>query len=156
MSASIRVDAYPGRNFPAQVERVSFLVEEESRQALVELSIPNEELLLRPGMFMRVEVVLEEKPQVLAAPLEALCEREGDRGVFLVNSEETKALFQKVVPGIQEGALVEILEPENLEGTVVVLGHHLLGVRGGDVIISERDVLSDEDSSKKEKSGEDS
>ncbi len=156
MSASIRVDAYPGRNFSARVERVSFLVEEESRQALVELSIPNEELLLRPGMFMRVEVVLEEKPQVLAAPLEALCEREGDRGVFLVNSEETKALFQKVVPGIQEGALVEILEPENLEGTVVVLGHHLLGVRGGDVIISERDVLSDEDSSKKEKSGEDS
>ncbi len=73
-----------------------------------------------------------------------------------MNSEETKALFQKVVPGIQEGVLVEILEPENLEGTVVVLGHHLLGVRGGDVITSERDVLSDEDSSKKEKSGEDS
>ncbi len=141
MSASLRVDAYPERAFPARVERISYLVEEESRQALVELRIPNEELLLRPGMFLRVEIVLEEKPGVLAAPLEALCEREGEKGVFLVNAEGTRADFYKVLPGIQENNLVEILEPSNLEGSVVILGHHLLGSRGGEVLLPEEEFL---------------
>jgi len=141
MMASLTVDAHPERSFPARVERVSYLVEEESRQALVELSIPNEELLLRPGMFMRVEIVLEEKSQALTLPLEALCEREGDRGIFLVNAEGTRAEFQKVLPGIQEGERVEILSPQDIQGRAVILGHHLLGVRGGDVLVAEEGSL---------------
>jgi RND family efflux transporter MFP subunit len=137
ITALLRVDAYPERSFPARVERVSFLVEEQSRQALVELSIPNEELLLRPGMFMKADVVLEEKSQALAAPLEALCEREGERGIFLVDAEGKKAFFQKILPGIQDKGMIEILKPQELEGLAVILGHHLLGAGGGDVLIPE-------------------
>ena len=152
MGASLRVDAYPERSFSARVERVSFLVQEESRQALVELAIPNEGLFLRPGMFMRAEVVLEEKSRALAVPLEALCEREGDRGVFLVDPEGKKAFFQKILPGIQDEGMVEILEPEELEGLVVILGHHLLGVQGGDVLIPEKSSSSREEEKSRETS----
>jgi RND family efflux transporter MFP subunit len=151
MEAFLQVDAYPGRSFPAQVERISFLVQEESRQALVELAVPNEELLLRPGMFMRAEVVLEEKLQALAAPLDALCEREGERGIFLVDSEGKRASFQKILPGIQDEGMAEILEPKELEGLVVTLGHHLLGAGGGDVLIPQTSSPPEDASSSEEK-----
>lgn len=155
MEALLQVDAYPGRSFPAQVERVSFLVQEESRQALVELAVPNEELLLRPGMFMRAEVVLEEKLQALAAPLNALCEREGEQGLFLVDSEGKRAFFHKILPGIQDKGMVEILEPESLEGLAVTLGHHLLGAGGGDVLIPKvPSPVGDASSSEEKKSRE--
>ncbi len=51
--ATLRTDAYPGRMFEGRVARVSPVFQSASRQARIELAVPNSERLLKPGMFVR-------------------------------------------------------------------------------------------------------
>lgn len=134
MDAVLTTDAIPGRSFPCRIARISPVVDEASRQAPVELEVPNPEYRLKPGMFIRVELTLNVHEDALIVPLAALCNREGRDGVFVVDTAEGRADFLPVKTGIRTPRQVEILEPEQITGEVVVLGHHLLGSRGGQVL----------------------
>lgn len=134
MEAILETDAYPGRSFPAQVVRISPLVDEGSRQAPVELAVRNLEYRLKPGMFVRATLTLDEHDQVLVAPHEALTARNGREGVYRVSDAGDRADFVPLTIGIRAANGVEILKPENFSGEVVLLGHHLLGPRGGPVV----------------------
>lgn len=123
--AVVKTDAFPGKEFAGRVVRVAPLLKETSRQARVEIEIPNSEGLLKPGMFVRVMIAFEEHGNTIVVPISALVKREDRQGVFVVDPVEKKARFVPVTPGIVNGNLVEILDP-GLSGSVVTLGHHLL------------------------------
>jgi RND family efflux transporter MFP subunit len=123
--AVVLTDAYRGGTFPATVARIAPLFREASRQARVELEVPNQDGRLKPGMFVRVRVQLDQKDDALVAPLAAVIERAGETGLFAIDRASGTARFVPVTVGIREGEQAEILEP-TLEGEVVTLGHHLL------------------------------
>jgi len=54
--ASITVDAYPGKTFPARVSFIWPQVDRETRRARVRLEIPNPELKLLLGMYVDVRI----------------------------------------------------------------------------------------------------
>lgn len=54
--AVITTDAYPGQRFSGRIVRMAPVLNEASRQARIELDIPNPDRLLRPGMFARIEI----------------------------------------------------------------------------------------------------
>ncbi len=54
--ASITVDAYPGKSFPARVRFIWPQVDRETRRARVRLEIPNPELKLLLGMYVDVKI----------------------------------------------------------------------------------------------------
>ena len=116
-------DAYPGREFPGTVVRVAPLLKETSREARVEVEVPNPERLLKPGMFVRARIEMDRHEAATVVPFSALAR--GQQGVFLVEREDMKARFVSVETGIVTGELAEIVRPP-LEGLVVTLGHHLL------------------------------
>ena len=118
-------DAYPGREFPGTVVRVAPLLKETSRQARVEVEVPNPERLLKPGMFVRAQIELDRHDGATVVPFSALARRNGQQGVFLVEPQDMKARFVPVETGIVTGELAEIIQPP-LGGLVVTLGHHLL------------------------------
>jgi RND family efflux transporter MFP subunit len=122
---TVAADAYPGRTFAGTVARKAPLVKESSRQARVEIEIPNPDRLLVPGMFVRVEIAFAEREQAVVAPVEALARRNGRDGVFLVDPESRTARFVAVDLGAIGPETAEILAPP-LEGLVVTLGQHLL------------------------------
>lgn len=124
-TASVTTDAFPGRDFLGKIIRIAPLLKETSREARVEIEIPNPEGLLKPGMFIRTQIEFEEHANATAVPASALVNREGQEGVFVVDSEQKKARFVAVTVGIRDRELVEILSPA-LSGLVVTLGHHLL------------------------------
>ncbi|MBN2468214.1 MAG: efflux RND transporter periplasmic adaptor subunit [Deltaproteobacteria bacterium] len=124
-TATVTTDAFPGRYFTGEVVRVAPLLRETSRQARVEIKIPNPDGLLKPGMFVRAEIEFAEHDQATVVPLSALAKREGRQGLFIVNSNEKKAHFVPVTLGLTDENRAEILEP-SLSGKVVTLGHHLL------------------------------
>jgi RND family efflux transporter MFP subunit len=117
--ATVTTAAYPDRQFPAEVARIAPRLDEASRQARVELTVDNDERLLRPGMFVTVGIVLERIPQV------ALAEREGRTGVFLADAAGERVRFVPVRTGVVDDGRVQIMEPA-LQGRVVTLGQHLL------------------------------
>lgn len=124
-TAQITTDAYPERVFSGTIVRFAPILREDSRQARVEMEIPNDEGLLAPGMFIRASIEFAEKENVITVPMAAVANRDGKQGVFLVNRVDSIAEFVPVKLGILSGSRVEILEPE-LEGHVVTLGQHLL------------------------------
>ncbi len=117
---------FPDRKFPGKVVRVAPLLKETSRQARVEIDIPNDEVILKPGMFVNTEIEFARREKARLVPFSAVVTRGDRQGVFLADLENKKATFQPIRVGIVEGEKAEVLEPVNLEGYVVTLGQHLL------------------------------
>lgn len=122
----LSTDAYPGREFAAEIVRIAPVFQESTRQAQVELKINNPEQLLKPGMYVRAQVILEEKQQVTIVPENALIKRKNQWGVFSVSAEGTRVVWTPVKVGIRNEERVEVTAPD-LGDRVVVLGQHLLG-----------------------------
>lgn len=121
----IETDAYPGRLFKGTVARIAPRVEESSREALVEISVPNKNYELKPGMFIRTRIVFEERKDATVVSSDATVKRRGKWGVFTIDHQAMVARYVPVTVGIQYGELVEIVSP-SVNGEVVTLGHHLL------------------------------
>jgi len=65
-SVTPTTDAFPGEVFTGTVARVSPVFRQTSRQARVELTIANSQRRLKPGMFVRVEAILDRADMTLS------------------------------------------------------------------------------------------
>jgi len=123
--AMITVDALPRRSFPAEIVRLAPLLREASRQARVEIRVPNPESVLHPGMFARAQVELDREDEAVIVPIAAIVRQNERQGVFIADLEQKTAHFVEVELGITEGEQAQIIAPA-LSGHVVTLGQHLL------------------------------
>lgn len=120
-SVDLYTEAFPRQRFPAQVARIAPIFQESSRQARVELTIPNEEGLLKPGMFIRADVEVDRAEQASIVPESSIVRRAESSGVFMVGPDGASAVWTPVEIGIREGSLVEVIGP-GLNGRVITLG----------------------------------
>lgn len=123
--ASLLTDAYADTTFQGEIVRISPVFRESTRQAQVELRVDNPQLKLKPGMFVRVMVVLKQIQQATIVPEQALAKRADQSGVFLVSEDGTAVRWRPVRIGIRQGSRVQI-SGEDLAGRVVTLGQQLL------------------------------
>jgi RND family efflux transporter MFP subunit len=128
--AQVSGSAFPGREFKGHIVRIAPLLQEASRQARVEIEVDNNERLLKPGMFVNVQIEFARRVGVTVVPYNALAKRGGQQGIFMVDPAGEMARFLPVRVGIVEEGRVEIIEPKELSGRVVVLGHYLLETEG--------------------------
>jgi len=132
---TIETDAFPGKTFSGKVVRIAPILKETSREARVEMAVPNPEGLLKPGMFLRVQIEFAGKKDATVVPIGALTKRDSKQGIFLANPEEMKAHFVPVTLGIVNKTWAEVLHP-TISGLVVTVGQHLLE-EGSTIIIPE-------------------
>jgi RND family efflux transporter MFP subunit len=125
LEAVITTDAFPERVFTGKVTRISPLLKEKSREARAEVEIPNAEQLLKPGMFVRVQIQFQKHENATVVPVGAIVKRNETYGVYIADIKEKKARFVPVSVGIVNGSLAEVVTP-HITGSVVTLGHHLL------------------------------
>jgi RND family efflux transporter MFP subunit len=123
--AIISTDAYPGRTFTGSITRIAPMLKESSRQARLEVEVPNPNLLLKPGMFVRARVEFTRHENATLVPLGALVRRDDKEGIFIADTQNLKARFVPVATGIINGEIVEIAEPQ-ISGLVITMGNHLL------------------------------
>ena len=121
----VTVDAFPSMSFPGRVSRIAPMLQEASRVAQMEVEVRNDSLILKPGMFAGVSVMIASRESAQIVPSEAVVSRGEERGVFVVKGGETVAHYIPVKTGIVTPHLTEILSPR-VEGLVVTLGQHLL------------------------------
>jgi multidrug efflux pump subunit AcrA (membrane-fusion protein) len=119
--------------FSGSVSAVAPFLDERTGQAEAWVEIANPRGELAPGLAVRVQLEFGRLENVMAVPAEALVERRGEQGVFLVDPQAPRVRFVPVRVGAAEGGLVQIVQPE-LQGRVVTLGQHLLE-DGGAVIL---------------------
>jgi membrane fusion protein (multidrug efflux system) len=118
--AELSFDAVPGRSFAGQVALISPYVDAATATFGVRIRVTETGGLLRPGMFARVAIVYERKPDALQIPRTALLDGDGPPKVFVVH--DGKAAERAVSLGLSNGAMIEVVEGLKDGEQVVVVG----------------------------------
>ena len=111
--ASITVDALPDRKVEGKVTRFATALNPSTRTMKTEIDIPNPERLLRPGMYGRVTLVLEERPATLTIPAQALHVDGETTFVYAVSAGTAKKT--EIQTGLNDGITIEVIQ--GLEGS---------------------------------------
>lgn len=125
----IRIDAFKDQVFRGTVEAVDAQIESESHSISLRGSIPNDDLLLRPGLFANISLIIGEKGDTIQID-ESAVDREGEIE-FLWIIEKGKAMRRRVLTGIRENGRIEIIAGIRAGQIVVTAGQLKLsdGVR---------------------------
>jgi RND family efflux transporter MFP subunit len=120
-TANVEVDAFPGEKFKGRVSRIAPVFDPATRTAEIEIEVPNAGFRLKPGMYARVQLTVDQKADALTVPRSAVVAVEGKNGVFVAVKPEAAtpaargnatsgmtARFLPVETGIRDGESVEI------------------------------------------------
>ena len=110
--------AYPGAVFTGQVVSVDSRVDPNTRSVIVRALVPNDDGLLKPGMFLNVHLS-RGTADVLVVPEESLVPEQGDVFVYVV--QDGKASKRKIQTG------------QRAVGTVQVTD----GLQAGEIVVTE-------------------
>jgi membrane fusion protein (multidrug efflux system) len=116
----VGVDAFGQQRFAGEVYAIDPLIDESGRSIVLRAMLPNPDGHLRPGLFARVELVLNERADALQVPEAALVPQGTSQLVFKV--VDGKAALTRVQPGIRRDGMVEIVEGLAAGDIVVTAG----------------------------------
>ncbi|MDD5224552.1 MAG: efflux RND transporter periplasmic adaptor subunit [bacterium] len=124
LSAQIKVDAFPDREFPGRVSMITPVVDPLTRTTRAEIEIPNPGHLLRPGMFARVNLIVNEKKNLMIAPVRAVLKIESKDYAFVIENGIAKRKELKL--GIREEEKVEVISGLSRGEDLVTVGQEML------------------------------
>lgn len=117
-------DAVPGQRFAGEVALIRPAVDASTATFQARIRVADPEGLLRPGMFARVAIVYERKPDALQIPRAALLDGDGPPKVFVVEGD--RAAERTLELGLANGGWVEVLNGLDDGEAVVVVGQAAL------------------------------
>jgi membrane fusion protein (multidrug efflux system) len=130
--ATVEVDAYPGDLFKGRIARVSPVLDPATRTATMEVEIPNRDNRLKPGMYARVLLTIEERKGTTLVPKIAVVDFDGKRGVWIPGGEN-KVEFRETKLGIEDPERIEVLDGVKPGDRIVTEGAGSL--RAGDTVV---------------------
>jgi RND family efflux transporter MFP subunit len=110
--------AYP---YPGAFRAVNNTVNAQSGTILAQAVFPNPEGLLRPGMYTRVRVKTEDRPNTVLVPQSAVQEIQGTRTVFVLDPDNV-AILRTITDGGPYGPYFIVLNGVQPGDRVVVQG----------------------------------
>ena len=125
--ARVHIDALSDEQFDGAVARVAPEVDAGSGTFRVTVMLANDDAHLRPGMFARVDVRIDQHSDALLVPLEAVVTRRDDNSLFVVEGGVVER--RDVTMGYVSDGNVEILNGVAADEWVVTTGHG--GLRNG-------------------------
>lgn len=124
LAARLEMDAFAGKIFTGRIARLNSALDPTSRTLMAEIHVPNGELLLKPGMFARVSLILGEQRDSLLVPEEAVVEEDGKAFVYTV--AEDRAVRRAVSRGWAQNGFVAVAKGIEEGEQIVVAGQHRL------------------------------
>ena len=122
MYANISSDIYPNKKFDSKVKLVHPTIDPLTRSFNVELGINNQNEVLRPGMFVRVNLNVGQTKAILA-PSIAVLKQEGTNNRFVFINENGVAKRIEVEIGKRFDDKIEIISEQLKEGDrLIVVG----------------------------------
>jgi membrane fusion protein (multidrug efflux system) len=120
----VNVDALPGRTFQAEIYAIDPLVDVNGRALQIRARLRNPDLVLRPGLFVRISIRGRTEREIVLVPESAVVPRAGE---FLIYSvEDGKAVESKVALGNRRSGMVEVTSGLMNGATIVTAGHQRL------------------------------
>lgn len=129
-TALVEVAGISGERFAGTVDRINPVAQSGTRTAPVYVRVPNPQQRLRGGMFASVEIVIAERDQALAVPVDAV--REDNQGAYLLVLNNDELVRSAVTTGElwNGGDRVEILS--GLNAGVQYIAAPLPDLKAGD------------------------
>lgn len=117
--ARVTTQAYPGMSFDGEVSWIAPTAQRDGNIACfwVEVEIQNTEGLLRPGMSVDVDFIVERVDASVSLPVEAVRDREGVQVVFVVDNGFVQE--REVNTGASNGGRLEVTRGLEAGETVV-------------------------------------
>jgi len=142
----VHADALPGRAFKGEVTAINSMVDAVTRNVGVQATLENPDHSLRPGMFVKVEVILPEKKKTLVIPGSAVSYAPYGNSVFVIEKKkdpktgkESESLRQAFVRiGEARGDFVSVTE--GLKTGDVVVGTGVFKLRNGMSVVINNDL----------------
>lgn len=132
-TVEIEVGAYLNKKFTGKVVAIDPQIDVNGRSILLQAQIPNADLILRPGLFANVELIIETHENALLVPEQAiqydnLATDGNNTYVFVVKKSEDKnkndeAIIQPVSVGVHEKGKVEVTKGITKNNLVITSGH---------------------------------
>lgn len=117
----LRCDAWPDRRFEAKIFYTGDVVQEATRTIALRAIAVNSEGLLKPGMFVTVELPSLDTGEVLQVPIAAIQDHEGQSFVFIQTGDQT-FVRRDITLGRRNREVVEIRSGVQAQDRVVVEG----------------------------------
>ena len=130
--ANVMVDAVPGRGFEGVVARIAPVLDAATRSALIEIDIPNREMVLKAEMFARISLDLGSLRDATLIPRDGLVYRGQDPGVYIVEGDGNRPIFRVIETGMTREGQIEVLG--NLDAGTRIVGRGATMLRDGDRI----------------------
>lgn len=120
LKASVLHHAWPDEPFDGRVRRIAPSIDPATRALRAEVEIANSAGRLRPGMFVDVSLVVDERADVAVVPRRAVVERGGRKVVFVVKGQKVEETEVRL--GFGDDDVVEIVEGLEPGDRVVITG----------------------------------
>lgn len=106
------------------VSELSPAISPETRTFKGKLLIDNSELLIRPGMFVKADIVVDQSENTIVIPKEIVMNNRGRKYVFVI--ERGVARYRNIRTGLEDKDYIEVLEGLNLQDQLVTRGYETL------------------------------
>lgn len=120
MGVSLQFDVYPGETFAGEIFRIAPTIDPESRSFEIEVSINNQDERLRPGMFGRVTIGLEQETAKVL-PAIAVLKMQGSNIRYLFIEKNGKAKRIEVTLGKRFDDKVEVISDKLKVGDHIIV-----------------------------------
>ena len=123
--AALEVTALNNKAIDAYVERISPVIDSATGTFKVTLRVPNENNLLKAGMFTSVKLNYDTRENSTLIPRKAMLAVDDKINVFVIG-EDGLAKKTAITIGYQEGNVVEVVDGLNPDDKIVITGHQNL------------------------------
>src|ERR1051325_1240425 len=86
MTVRVTTDTYPDRQFEGKLSAINPELDQSTRSVGLQATFENQEQLLRPGMFARVEVLLPDQQKVRATPATSVLSAPYGESVYVIET----------------------------------------------------------------------
>lgn len=122
----VRVMNYtlPDDTLKGKITQVSPALDPDTRSFKASINIDNPDWLLRPGMFVKAEIIVAGKDSAIVIPKDIILDKRQGKTVFVV--EKGAALERTISIGLQNPEFVEVSEGLKKDERLVVKGFETL------------------------------
>jgi len=119
-NADVIVDALGGEHYVGTISRISPTVDPQTGTFRARVEVPDKTRRVKPGMFARVNIVYDRRPDTLQLPRTAILDADGQQSVYVVANG--KAQQRVIRTGLANGGWIEVLDGLQGNERVVTVG----------------------------------
>ena len=121
MESHVTVDS-SSETFHGTLETISPVADPMSRTFESKIKIDNKNRALKPGMFAKVSIIAQRRPQAVTLPKTVLVKKEDLSGKWIYIIQNNKAHLIQIQTGLESKEDIEVTSPMDLTSTVVTAG----------------------------------